>query len=1173
MAEQLTHQQHQAVFDRGGDLLVSAAAGSGKTKVLVERLMQYITDPNGPANIDDFLIITYTKAAAAELRGKIAKALSQRIAQDPGNSRLQRQFQRLYLAKISTVHSFCTDILREYAYMLDIPGDFRMIEEQEDEPLRRQVLDAVLSEAYERIGEDSNFAAFVDSQGVGRNDRDLPELILKVYDSAKCHKDWQGWLDRCLKYGDVSGAMDVSQTLWGRFLMDNLFDCIDQNCLMLERTAALCDVSDGLDKMAAVIRDIHSQLTAIRQAKTWDEIHKLRNLDEGNIRGISAKKNLDKEAYAKAKIVRDLCTKQMEDLLRDFGNDSEQILRDLRQTQPAVYALLDLVRRFAQRYDRVKKGLRVMDFSDLEHKALDLLWGKSRSGPTAAARQIGERYAQIMVDEYQDSNEVQDAIFRALSNGRDNLFMVGDVKQSIYQFRLADPGIFMDKYARFCAADQALPGQGRKIVLSNNFRSGPGVIEAVNSVFGECMCQKVGGLDYGDEEALWEGVPHEPLPDRETELHVIDVHADTYAEEAEFVAGRIEELLDGNHMVRGETALRPIVPEDIVILLRSPRTSGWDFHYALHKRGFSTVSSNALDLLSTDEVDWLRSLLQAINNPRQDIPFIAAITGPVFGFTADDLASVRGAKKNALFFDALCQSDLEKARAFTEVLSQLRTYNRMHTLPELMEQIYLLTGADVVYGAMPDGQERSANLRDFYRFVVRFSATPSADLQGLLDYIQQCEGDGLGVSRQAGTDGSIQITSIHKSKGLEYPVVFLCGLSRSFNMQSSNGTILCDPELGLGLSCVDNTTRIRYPSIANRAISRKTRADSISEELRVLYVAMTRPKDRLIMTYAQSGMPEKLEKLSASIDLAPKQMLLSRANCLGSWVLFTAMQRTEAGQLFAQGGKPEHTLPGALPWKIKYHEATAVDEPIELKTLDEADPLDERVVQNIRTALSFRYPHLAATTVPSKQTATQKKGRLKDQEVAENAAMDRHSVRQWRKLNTSLSRAAATEYGNAVHAAMQHINFSQCTDTARIQEELARLVDTGLLKAEQLQKLNVDAFAAFFDSPLGRQICAGKNVLREFKFSLLDDAAQYAPGVSGEKVLLQGVVDCALIEDDGITVVDFKTDKVTEDTVDIRAESYREQIQTYADALGRIFKLPVKKSFLYFFALRKFYPM
>ena len=1173
MAEQLTNQQHQAVFDKGGDLLVSAAAGSGKTKVLVERLMQSITDPQSPANIDDFLIITYTKAAAAELRGKIAKALTQRIAQDPGNSRLQRQFQRLYLAKISTVHSFCTDILREYAYMLDIPGDFRMIEEQEDEPLRRQVLDAVLAEAYERIGEDTNFAAFVDSQGVGRNDRDVPELIFKVYDSAKCHKDWQGWLDQCLSCGDVSGITDASQTLWGRFLMDNLHECIDQNCLMLERTEALCDGSDGLEKMAAVIRDMHSQLMALRNAETWDEIHRLRNFDGGNIRGISAKKNLDKDAYAKAKIARDLCTKQMDDLLRDFGNDSKQVLADLKQIYPALSGLMDLVRRFAQRYDRVKQGLRVMDFSDLEHKALDLLWGKSRSGPTAAARQIGQRYVQIMVDEYQDSNEVQDAIFRALSNGRNNLFMVGDVKQSIYQFRLADPGIFLDKYARFAPAEQAALGEGRKIVLSNNFRSGPGVIEAVNSVFRQCMCPKVGGLDYGDEEALWEGVSHEPIPDKETELHVIDVHSDTYAEEAEFVAGRISELLDGKHLVRGEAGLRPIVPEDIVILLRSPRTSGWNFHYALQKRGFRTVSSNALDLLATDEVDWLRSFLQTINNPRQDIPLIAAITGPVFGFTADDLASVRAGGNNVLFYDALIQSQLEKARSFIDVLEQLRTYNRMHTLPELLHQIYLLTGADVVYGAMPDGQERNANLRDFYRFVVRFSATPYADLQGLLDYIQQCQLDGLSVNRQASADGCIQITSIHKSKGLEYPVVFLCGLSRNFNMQSANGTILCDPELGLGLSCVDNSTRIRYPSIANRAISRKTKADSISEELRVLYVAMTRPKDRLIMTYAQAGMPEKLEKLSASIDLAPKSMMLSRASCLGSWVLFTALQRTEAGQLFALGGKPEQTAPGEIPWHIQYHAPSAVDEPTELNELEEAQPLDEGVVENIRTALAFRYPHLIATNVPSKQTATQKKGRLKDQEVAENAAPDWHTARQWRPLNGPARATRATEYGNAVHGVMQHIRFSKCKDVAGIHEELSRLVNAGLLREEQRYQIDENALISFFDSPLGRRICQGSNVLREFKFSLLDDAAQYAPGVSGEKVLLQGVVDCALIEEDGITVVDFKTDSVTAETVALRAEAYRTQVETYADALGRIFKLPIKESYLYFFKLRKFYRM
>ena len=321
------------------------------------------------------------------------------------------------------------------------------------------------------------------------------------------------------------------------------------------------------------------------------------------------------------------------------------------------------------------------------------------------------------MDEYQDSNGVQDAIFGALTRERNNCFMVGDVKQSIYQFRLADPGIFLNKYQSYENAVDAQAGQGRKVLLSHNFRSGPEIIECVNSVFRAAMRPKVGGLTYGEAEALREGIPHDPLPDGNVELHVIDVAADTYSEEADYVADRITQLLDGKHLVRGEDGLRPIRPDDIVILLRSPKTSGWDFHYALQKRGLQTVSSHSIDLLSTDEVEWLRSFLQTILNPQQDIPLIATITGPVFGFTANDLAAIRAGKRKSSFYDALRQSSAEKVKCFLSVLAQLRDFARLHTLAELMENIFFLTRADAVYAAMPDGKMRSDNLQEFYQYL------------------------------------------------------------------------------------------------------------------------------------------------------------------------------------------------------------------------------------------------------------------------------------------------------------------------------------------------------------------------------------------------------------------------------------------------------------------------
>ena len=1169
MAEQLTKQQKLAVDDRGGDLLVSAAAGSGKTKVLVERLMQCITDPVSPANIDDFLIITYTKAAASELRSKIAKALTQRIAAEPGNMRLQQQFQRLYLAKISTVHAFCADILREFSYVLDISGDFRMMEEQEDKPLRAEILDRVLSEAYENIENEPDLVAFVDTQGVGRDDRHLPELILKVYDSAKCHMDSEGWLNRCLAECDTTGVSDVGQTIWGRYLIEHLFESIDLHLQSVNKAAESCDCAEGLEKMTAIMYRIAEQLKHLRAAKNWDEVYQRKQIDYGDLHGAAGKKNADKGVYAAAKVVRDFCMKDMKALLEDFGNDSRCVLQDLENIYPAVKGLMGLVDRFSKRYDRTKKAMRVMDFSDLEHRTLDLLLGKSRSGPTTIAKQIGNRFCQIMVDEYQDSNQVQDAIFSAITKDRNNLFMVGDVKQSIYQFRLADPGIFLEKYRRFLPAEEAMIGQGRKIVLSNNFRSGPEIIDAVNSVFRSCMSPRVGGLHYGDDEALWEGVPREPLPETAVSLHVLDVESDTYAEEAAYVAEQITQLLDGTHFVRGEEGLRPIIPEDIAILLRSPKTSGAEFHYALQMRGIRTISSHKVNLLETEEVEWLRSLLQAIDNPRQDIPLIAALTGPIFGFSADDLAGIRSSFKNGCFYDALKASNLAKAKSFLRDFVFLRRAARLHSVPQLIEEIFSITKADMIYAAKGDGEARSANLKEFYQYVVRFSGTPGADLSYLLFHLQQCDEEGISVDRKAATEGCVQITSIHKSKGLEYPVVFICGLSRRFSMRSTSGTLLADAQLGLGLSCVDHGGRIRYPSVANNAISRKLRNDSISEELRVLYVAMTRPRDRLCLVFSHGKMRKKLTEMATLLDTCPSLLLSSRASCLGSWILYTALQRTEAGALFAVSNKPTCSRVSDVPWEICFSETKAPEEDTKFFELAEKQIADVDLIDRFKSMLSFQYSHGAATAFPSKQTATQIKGRIKDQEAQEDAPQPEVKARKWAVPGKKLTNNRGRERGDATHVVLQFLDLKNCESVDAIACQVKMLVAEGRLSGEQVSLVNCEEIAAFFSGKVGRKLLAAKDVLREFKFSILEDAAAFDPLVHGEHVLLQGVVDCAILDPDGITVIDFKTDHVNHETVFEAAEQYRSQVEIYANALSRIFEKPIREKILYFFSINR----
>jgi len=1167
MADKLTPQQQMAVDDRGGKLLVSAAAGSGKTKVLVDRLLKYITDPNDPGNIDDFLIITYTKAAAAELRGKIAAKLSEHIAADPANRHLQRQLQRLYLTKISTVHAFCADILREYAYRLDIPADFRVADENECMQLRSRAMEQILEDAYTTVDSDPDFQAFVDTQGLGRSDSLVPEIIEKVYDSAKCHLNSDAWLAACVKNADVSMVTDAAQTIWGQYLMTDLFSYLDDQIAAMTQCAAAVDAVPGLEKPAAVLRDTVHQLRHLRQSATWDDIVARSDIDYGRL--TFPKKADDPAVTEPVKAVRNACKEGLAKKLRSFADPSNQVLADLEQSTAAARGLIALVERFSKCFDRLKRSRRILDFGDLEHKTLDLLLGKQRAAATVAAREIGARFREIMVDEYQDSNAVQDAIFSALTAQGKSLFMVGDVKQSIYQFRLADPGIFLEKYAAYVPAEIAEPGQGRKVLLSSNFRSGSGVINAVNDVFGDCMSETVGGLCYGEEEALREGIAHIPLPEPEVELHAIDVQEDTYPEEAAFVAERIQTLLDGKHFVRQGEQLRPIAADDVVILLRSPGSVGMAFQYALEQRGIRCASGGGIDLLLTEEVGTLRAILQIISNPRQDIPLIAALASPVFGFTADDLAAIRAMLPRGCMYDALCGAGTPKSRDFLDILHTLRETAGMCTLPELLERILNLTHLDTVYASMPAGESRKANLQTFYQLAVDFSGIGLGDLDQFLEHLNTLAEKGLIIAPEQSTGGCVTIMSIHKSKGLEFPIVFLCGLSRRFNRESQQAQVLCDKELGLGLSCVDIKNRVRYPAVSKCAIAAKIAADSLSEEMRVLYVAMTRARDRLIMTYASDSLQSDISDIANRMDISGRSLMTRSVSNPGQWVLYSALRRIEAGALFSIGGRPAETVLREPAWKITVQEVPQTEHTI-LSEQQDAVRLPDGTIELLSRTLSFRYPHTAATTAPTKQTATQRKGRLKDQEAAENADEPKPVVRSWRRPGFLAESHGGKAYGSAIHAVLQYIRYEACTDTDAVSAEVERLVAERFITPEQGSMVDRGKIAAFFATPLGLRLRTEKNVLREFKFSILDDAAAYGSDLAGETVLLQGVVDCALVEEDGITVVDFKTDHVTEETVDDVARRYRPQVQTYADALSRIYEMPVKAKALYFFHLDKF---
>ncbi|MBR6119172.1 MAG: helicase-exonuclease AddAB subunit AddA [Oscillospiraceae bacterium] len=1174
MADTLTKAQALAVERPGGPILVAAAAGSGKTKVIVERLMRQILRSDRAVSINDFLIITFTKKAAAELRARIARELAARLAEDPDNRHLQKQQSRIYMTQISTVHAFCAELLREFAYELDIPADFRMLEQTEAAALREKLVDELLEERYASIGEDPALRQLVDGLGAGRDDRRLPGLILSVFNTAQCNLNPAGWLEECEARLDQRGVTGAEQTPWGLWLLAGLRDCAREQARALERVGQELEGCDSLAKYRPLFGQNAAQLRRLADCESWDETLAAipAATDFGRLPVVKSCE--DPELQERAKAVR----KQALELLRrrceDLYGPSETVLADLAQSAETLGALFALAREFAARFEAEKRRLHALDFGDLEHQALRLLLEPDGRTPTPTARRISERYREIMVDEYQDTNQVQDAIFRAVSREGANRFMVGDVKQSIYRFRLADPGIFLEKYGAYPDAEQADPAGRQRILLSHNFRSGEAVLEAVNAVFRSCMSTRVGGLDYGPAEALRPGRPMEPLPQTQVELHVLstrqeDEDAETPEKdraEAEFAARRIRELLDSRTLIRGKEGLRPAEPGDVVILLRSPKNVAEFYLEALQRRGVPAASDSGESLLDSAEVQALLCLLKVLDNAHQDIPLTGALLSPIFGVEASALARVRRPQRGESLFDAAAESEEPSLVRAISVIRQLRELVPLLPLHLLLEKLQQAVELEAVYGAMDRGPARLENLRAFYELAAAFSEGGKKSLHQLLAHVEELKAEG-GVTLAGPQSNAVTVMSVHKSKGLEFPVVLLCGLSHRFNLEDQKALVQFHSALGAGCSVYDRPTHTRFSSIAKAAISRQTGAENMSEELRILYVAMTRARDMLILCDCGSRQESRLAGLAACLtpETAPGQA--ARAVCPGDWVLLTALLRTEAGALHARAGKPAGTSRSEWPWRIEWHDLPEKEAELPAPAPSEAaaPTLDAGALAE---SLAFCYPWGGALGVPSKLTATQLKGRELDREADDGAPREDYLRLKLRKPSLIRQEKPLTpaQRGSAVHQAMQYLDFSRTADLEQIRAQLEHMVREAFLTPAQARAVDPEKLLRVFRGPLGERIRAADRVLREFKFSILSPAERYYPAAAGEEILLQGVTDCCLFRNGSISVVDFKTDRVQPGTEAAAGERYRPQLEAYAEALARIFGCPVGEKLLYFFA-------
>ena len=870
------------------------------------------------------------------------------------------------------------------------------------------------------------------------------------------------------------------------------------------------------------------------------------------------------------KALRDRFSKELKDVLEPFAATQAEHLLDLHVMAPAMLALLDLTADFIRSFQQEKVRRNAADFSDQEHYAVDILL-TADGRPTELAQQIADRYVEIMVDEYQDTNEVQNRIFDAISRKGENLFTVGDVKQSIYRFRLAQPEIFLEKYRLYRHAAAAASGQARKILLTRNFRSRPEVLEATNFVFRNILSQQMGEMDYGVEEQLYAGAAFAPAPDRETELHLVSVE-NTDAEdfdrtrvEADFVAGLVRKMLDEGYPVQGEDgALRPVRPEDIVLLMRSPKSRMADFGAALSRCGIPYSGGERESFFETLEISTVYSLLQIVDNPRQDVPLIAVLRSPLFGFAPDLLASIRGCAKGD-YYEACCACREEPVQAFVRLLDDLRSLAAELPADQFLWQLYDRLHILGVFSAMEDGELRRSRLLNLCRYASELAAMGKITVFDLTEYLRSlmARGKEPQIASEQGT-GGVEIMSIHRSKGLEFPVVILCDMNRRFNGTDLTRPVLVHPRLGLGTERVDTDLRVRYPTVSKIALAREMEKEMLSEEMRLLYVAMTRAKEKLILVDCLKNARSHVQKLTALTDLPVPPQVVRSAKTMGDWVLQALLCSTEAGALHVWSGAQPQVRQSAAGWRVYLHE-----NPSAHATVSGGE--DERQSGQLpfwSELLQGEYAHKAAAAVPTKITATQLKGRELDQQIAEGAEQPKpvqgdFAVPKFLQERQGLTPA---ERGTAMHLVMQYLPF----DTPPEPEAVRRLVDSllqrRLLTEEQAASINALQIADFLRSDLCHQMKNARQVWREFRFALLVPATVYDPRAEGEEMMLQGVADVCCRTEQGLVVADFKTDHIRSGEERQRAEQYRTQLWAYSEALSRVLGEPVCRRVLYFFA-------
>ncbi len=1163
-----TDAQRRAIEVRGHTVLVSAAAGSGKTAVLTERAVRRMLDPQAPIDADRLLVVTFTRAAAQEMKQRMLQRLTDHIAANPLDSAARRQRQLLDRAVIGTLDALCLNLLRENWQLLGLPAAFRVGDAQELDAMRDQAVDAVLEAAY-ADREDAAFSDLAELLSQKRGDQSLAGTVLRVLDFARTHPFYTDWLDEKLTV--YASGESPAQSVWGGILLQYAAEsagrCLKDTRATLDELWQEPDFANYLPAFEADALFFGSLCPAL-EAGDWDQSAALLR-DFRAVPLKAARRGADPERRAYFQRLRARHKDTLEALrekaisagLSEFSEDIADLLPKLRR----LFALVkDTDRRLLEQ--KCESG--IFDFSDLAQFAAALLMTRDAQGglvKTPLAERIGARFDEIMVDEYQDVNAVQDMIVTALSNGK-NLFMVGDVKQSIYRFRQAQPDIFLRRSAEY--AQNTDPDAPELITLSGNFRSRKEITDAVNHIFAPLFSKRIGELFYDAGHRLNALADYPPAQGGGAQFHLLEqggLNAQAAAEaEARYVAREITRLIQSGTPVTDKGVLRPIRAGDIAILLRSPKSQADIYRRALEEAGVEAFAQMESGFLTSFEITAAVNLLRALDNPTLDIELIGAMLSPIFGFDDDTLARIRLLSPEGHFYSAVkkaAETD-DAARAFLEIFEHLRRRALTVGAAELITEAVESTGFDLFCRAMPGGAQRFANLLLLSQYAEQYHQNGHRGLAAFLRMIDRALQSGdLAPAYVGEQTNAVFITSIHKSKGLEWPVVFLCqsGRDHSFYRNDLMRPTLLHSELGFACVRRDPERRQQFVSVPLGAVRVESERAMLSEELRILYVAATRARERLVITAAMKKALETAEALSPDGD-APSSAQVRACQNYAEWLLLALGRYGDAAQALRQGrplgqialrfdfleAQPAEAAPSA---EQEAQQSLFASAPAPLP------PADPALLDTLSRRLAFEYPFAKAVKTPAKLAVSQLTHPAND------------AFRFAKKPAFALeSDASGSERGTAVHAFMQYCDYAAARQDAVA--ELERLKSAGILTARQAGLVALEQIEAFFKSALAQRVFAAKEILREFAFmvSAADCAAtRDLIAENNEAPMLQGIADCILFEGDHAVVVDYKTDRGRE--AEALRERYAGQLGLYREMLSRVLPVPVTECIIWSFAL------